>query len=523
MNKRFLLLLLIPFISSFISIDTGIFYIISHFLGISVLVLMLILMVFNLKKCSKEEKLIPRDFFIISTLAIYQPLHFYVENISEISAFLGIILCLSIYLFFGLMFFVINKFLRNSNKSLLISIILTFISLNFFNNVFIVCAIGIILFYLISKIDVFNIRKGLIVFSAILFLMNFVTLVENLYKINSSKQKLSSSEDLSKFVKGKSDKNRDIYIIVLDAYSGTDVLKQKWGFDNSEFINFLKDEGFYVFDKMYSNYNSTYASIPSILNLDYYNFYKYKDSSSAVNDALLFKIAKYNNYITVFKKIISFKIKSPYIDYVSEEHEELDILTFIRFFFKQSIIKNLYNENFIQKQNSTYSFGERKIMNKKFVFTHLLMPHYPYLFNEYGEHQSEKLYEDIDNGYLPYLKYVNNETIKYIQTLKQNKKNLPVILILGDHGLRDEKVFNSNFSTFLAYYNPEQQYKHVKKSKTLLNFFINFSNYELNTNIVEKSDKILFIQIYDKNIEINAFNISKYLKTAKDVTKRFIK
>ena len=61
----------------------------------------------------------------------------------------------------------------------------------------------------------------------------------------------------------------DIYYIVLDAYTRSDVMKNKFGYDNSLFINSLQDMGFYVAECSQSNYSMTSLSLASTLNMDY--------------------------------------------------------------------------------------------------------------------------------------------------------------------------------------------------------------------------------------------------------------
>jgi len=61
----------------------------------------------------------------------------------------------------------------------------------------------------------------------------------------------------------------DIYYIILDGYGRSDVLKDEYGFDNSEFLNTLRDLGFYVADCSQSNYAQTQISLASSLNFDY--------------------------------------------------------------------------------------------------------------------------------------------------------------------------------------------------------------------------------------------------------------
>src|SRR5207244_7041298 len=61
----------------------------------------------------------------------------------------------------------------------------------------------------------------------------------------------------------------DIYYIILDGYGRQDVLKDLYGFDNSDFIQFLQSRGFYVADQARANYCSTVPSLASSLNRTY--------------------------------------------------------------------------------------------------------------------------------------------------------------------------------------------------------------------------------------------------------------
>jgi len=61
----------------------------------------------------------------------------------------------------------------------------------------------------------------------------------------------------------------DIYYIILDSYARSDLLAQKFDYDNSQFLENLRQMGFYVADCAQSNYNRTDISLASSLNLDY--------------------------------------------------------------------------------------------------------------------------------------------------------------------------------------------------------------------------------------------------------------
>ncbi len=61
----------------------------------------------------------------------------------------------------------------------------------------------------------------------------------------------------------------DIYLIVLDKYTGSEFLRKNFGFDNSDFEAFLRNRGFVVPKRARANYPQTPLALASMLNLDY--------------------------------------------------------------------------------------------------------------------------------------------------------------------------------------------------------------------------------------------------------------
>ncbi len=59
---------------------------------------------------------------------------------------------------------------------------------------------------------------------------------------------------------------RDIYLIVLDEYANSAVLRDRFGYDNRAFEDSLRALGFYVPPVVGSNYVHTILSLPSLLN-----------------------------------------------------------------------------------------------------------------------------------------------------------------------------------------------------------------------------------------------------------------
>jgi hypothetical protein len=58
----------------------------------------------------------------------------------------------------------------------------------------------------------------------------------------------------------------DVYIILLDMYAGSKILRERYGFDNHAFEDSLRTLGFFIPKIVRSNYNQTTYSLPSLLN-----------------------------------------------------------------------------------------------------------------------------------------------------------------------------------------------------------------------------------------------------------------
>ena len=61
----------------------------------------------------------------------------------------------------------------------------------------------------------------------------------------------------------------DVYYIILDMYGRDDVLKDRFSYDNSEFLKELEELGFVVTPCSVSNYNMTELSLASSFNMNY--------------------------------------------------------------------------------------------------------------------------------------------------------------------------------------------------------------------------------------------------------------
>ena len=64
----------------------------------------------------------------------------------------------------------------------------------------------------------------------------------------------------------------DIYYIVLDEYAPLRTLNMFYNYDNSNFIEFLQERGFYIAKNSHSNYAQTFLATSSTLNMKNVNY-----------------------------------------------------------------------------------------------------------------------------------------------------------------------------------------------------------------------------------------------------------
>lgn len=135
----------------------------------------------------------------------------------------------------------------------------------------------------------------------------------------------------------------------------------------------------------------------------------------------------------------------------------------------------------------------------KVVYTHLLMPHYPYYYNESGEmHPFDTLRKSsLENTgqYLSYLQYANKQVIALADHILSHSPAPPVIVLLSDHGYRHYTTssdpsnnFSSLFSVHFAGYSG-----HLPDSTSNVNFFRILLNNEFKQALPLLKDNRFFI------------------------------
>ncbi len=126
----------------------------------------------------------------------------------------------------------------------------------------------------------------------------------------------------------------------------------------------------------------------------------------------------------------------------------------------------------------TQKTAREKSPGPKFVYTHLLMPHYPYYFDSKGNATPiEKLTESYnlnEKAYTEYLQYTNKKLLSLIDHIRVSSPAPPIIILMGDHGFRQyrQKVEQKyNFLNFNAVFFPDSNYTGFYKRMSNVNQF----------------------------------------------------
>jgi hypothetical protein len=279
-----------------------------------------------------------------------------------------------------------------------------------------------------------------------------------------------------------SDKYPDIYFIILDAYARQDILREMYDFDNSDFIEFLRDRGFYVADRSAANYCQTSLSVGSCLNLEYLDNLVRRLGSDYIDRKPLEAIIE-KSYVHKFLKERGYKTVS------FATHEPVVNLKNVDFYLKSSTLVNVFHNSVmnttplpdiigLKKEPGVFDAYRRDVLyvfnsirkvpqmhpGPKFVFVHIEVPHTPFVFGPNGEPvsiESEFSFDDADwlirggrlnraqyrKAYCGQVRFVNARMEKVIDEILSNSSRPPIILILGDHGARSGTIWEDPVRT----------------------------------------------------------------------------
>jgi hypothetical protein len=137
----------------------------------------------------------------------------------------------------------------------------------------------------------------------------------------------------------------------------------------------------------------------------------------------------------------------------------------------------------------------------RFVYTHFIMPHYPYLFDKNGN--PLRFEEAIQGGrkdlYLGFLQYCNNLCLTLIDTIFKTDTTNPIIILMSDHGFTKYSTEYDpayNFQNMVNIHLPDKNYSAFSDNQTNVNLFRTILNTQFGQQLPILKDSTFFLKEY---------------------------
>lgn len=319
----------------------------------------------------------------------------------------------------------------------------------------------------------------------------------------------------------------DIYLIILDEYSGSNELQRYFNYNNQHFENALRQKGFFVAKQPSSNYSATAVSVASIFSMDYLPAFHraitvedYTRAEKAVNESVVMQLLQKHGY-KFFNHSILNLAGQPGKFTTDLLPRQLQLIT-------HKTLWNRLNADLawdIHAKNGTaakwlgnffhddYKDGNQRLLTlttevyanetppPRFIYTHLLMPHWPYLVDSTGKETGVSFYTtglpiaQKESAYIQYLAYTNKQMLLLVDTILSQKNGNAAIILMSDHGYREMtgtntcEAINNNL---LSVYLPNKNYQLFYDDMSNVNLFRSIFNTLFHQQFARLPDKCIF-------------------------------
>jgi len=252
----------------------------------------------------------------------------------------------------------------------------------------------------------------------------------------------------------KTDRLPNIYYIILDRYASTNTLEEIYNFDNSEFIDYLSQKGFYVASQSKANYLGTMHSLASSLNMEYINSLTKIKEFGAKSNSWAPIYALFSNFkVLRFLKVRGYKFR-----YIGSGHWEKTMRDYLyknsKRRFPSEFLMTLYGTTMLYPIGAAFDIDKRKMKHIEivhsfddiaeivelegptFVLAHIYVPHWPYVFDRNGNFVTrwEERRKSLKEGYIDQLIFTNNKIKMLINKLLSSSEIPPIIIVQADEG-----------------------------------------------------------------------------------------
>lgn len=255
----------------------------------------------------------------------------------------------------------------------------------------------------------------------------------------------------------------NIYYVIVDGYGREDVLRNLYDHDNSEFVGFLRDRGFFVADQSRTNYAMTLLSLAASMNMEYLDdmVAEAKATDTNPSGAAMFVNSKVLRFLHhAGYQSVSFSSgvglqplgTDAYLkprSALSEFDNALINATPVRFVlnrFKQAYQHRAHRDRVLYILSSLGYLP--KYDPPQFVFAHIVSPHPPFVFDAKGNplapdmaftfadgsyYTDRASRESYVSGYRDQVAFLNTQLRHAIDRIVAADPTA-VIILQGDHG-----------------------------------------------------------------------------------------
>lgn len=289
-------------------------------------------------------------------------------------------------------------------------------------------------------------------------------------------------EEIAPQATSASDNMPDIYYIILDDYAAPSTHRSIYNNPAiNDFVAELEKKGFFVPKEARTNYSLTHLSLPSSLNMMYLNdFLAGREQSD--DFGLTYNLIQ-NNNVQKFLRERGYKfvnVGSWWVGTRSNRNADLSVnlssseflLTLIQttIFDPVSVKFGIFNGRLEIWKTTPLQFdavaGAGDVFHEPtFVFSHFLVPHKPYVFNEDGSFVSEEeqASRDVKENVVRQTAYVNKKVLEMVDKIFSKSETPPIIILQADHGTNHKKIWDDygnadvlkeKMRPFIAYHLP---------------------------------------------------------------------
>jgi hypothetical protein len=252
---------------------------------------------------------------------------------------------------------------------------------------------------------------------------------------------------------------RDVYWVILEEYASNSVLLDDFDYDNSPFLDALRERGFYIAEDSTANYLKTAPAIQAARNMEYLDGPDLRHQAKSADDwGPIYRGLRSPFEVQTFLDDLGYRFiyagtfwtpmgrhPSAEINYVYDKltSEFLDVLqraTMLRVFEDLGTDppydwrRNRYNQTLYELRSLRRASS---LPGPKFIHTQLALNHEPYVFHPDGSFitaDEERNLTHVEQ-YIEQLKYTNTQMLAWMdQLLDVPADERPIIMLLGDEG-----------------------------------------------------------------------------------------